>query len=376
MKPLTNTHIHTNYSFSVFVNPAQAVEQAVEENIKILGINDHYTVAGYDEFAKECAAKKVCPMFSMEAVAVDQDALKAGKRFNDPSNPGRCYFTAKSVTKELPKDGPGFKAMKTMRKSLTERNEKLIENINNHLNNIGENISLSMKTVEELTPAGNTTERHVTQVLAETLLALGKEKAGEIVEKLCGVPAPTLDDPATLQNFLRGKLIKAGCPDYAPELPEAFLSIDDMRELYLEMGAVPLYPVLGNPINEMEESISELINYLAEKKIFALEVIPDRNTKERLLEIVEAAKIAGIPVVTGTEHNTKTPGPLVGKFIEEEPFRTAFFDNALVMLGHKVAVDKGEEGYVLPSGELRFSDRQEGLKYFMELGREFYEQNV
>ena len=75
MMPLTNTHIHTNYSFSVFESPAQAVNQAVGENIKILGINDHYTVAGYDVYKKASLAKKICPMFSMEAVAVDQKCL-------------------------------------------------------------------------------------------------------------------------------------------------------------------------------------------------------------------------------------------------------------------------------------------------------------
>ena len=376
MKPLTNSHIHTNYSFSVFESPAQAVNQAVEENIKILGINDHYTVSGHEEFQKACADKKVCPMFSMEAVAVDQKCLEEGKRFNDPNNPGRFYFTAKSITKKLDENGPGFNAMQTMRKSLTERNEKLIENLNDHLKNIGEDFSISMEAVEALTPAGNTTERHVVQILAEKILEEGKERAGEIAEKLCGAAAPSLDDPATFQNFLRGKLIKAGCPDYAPELPEAFLSIEDMCSLYLEMGAVPLYPVLGNPETEMEENFDDLIDYLATKKIFAIEVIPDRNTRERLLDVVEAAKKAGIPIVTGTEHNTKTPGLLVDKFTAEEPFRTAFFDSALVLLGHRVAVLNGETGYVDSEGNLRFENRAEGLEYFKELGKKFYEESI
>jgi hypothetical protein len=312
----------------------------------------------------------------MEAVAVDQKCLEEGKRFNDPNNPGRFYFTAKSITKKLDENGPGFKAMQTMRKSLTERNEKLIENLNNHLKSIGENFSISMETVEALTPAGNTTERHVVQVLAEKVLEEGGERAGEIVEKLCGTAAPSLDDPATFQNFLRGKLIKAGCPDYAPELPEAFLSIEDMCSLYLEMGAVPLYPILGNPETEMEENFDDLISYLATKKIFAIEVIPNRNTRERLLAVVEAAAKAGIPIVTGTEHNTKTPGLLVDKFTAEEPFRTAFFDSALVLLGHRVAVINGETGYVDSKGNLRFENRAEGLEYFKNLGREFYERSI
>ena len=376
MTPLTNTHIHTNYSFSVFDSPAQAVNQAVKENIKILGINDHYTVDGHDEFAKECSAKKICPMFSMEAVAVDRHCLDNGKRFNDPNNPGRFYFTAKSVTKKLLPNSYGFNALQTMRKSLTERNEKLVENLNNHLKNIGENFSISMREVENLTPTGNTTERHVVQILAEKIIETGGNRAGEIVEKLCGSFPDNLNDPATFQNFLRGKLIKAGCPDYAPELPDAFLSIEDMRALYLEMGAVPLYPVLGNPITEMEENFDDLICFLAQKNIFALEVIPNRNSRERLLAVVNAAKNAKIPIVTGTEHNTKTPGSLIDQFSEEEPFRTVFFENALVLLGHRVAVLNGETGYVDAKGNLRFDDREKGLEYFKNLGRNFFEQST
>ena len=146
--------------------------------------------------------------------------------------------------------------LKRMRRALTARDQQIIANLNRHLASIGQPIEISMATVEALTPAGNTTERHVMQVLAEALCARGKDACGEAVHALCGADAPALDDPATLQNFLRGKLIKAGGPDYAPESPEAFVSIADMRAMYLEMGAVPLYPVLGNPVTEGEENIS------------------------------------------------------------------------------------------------------------------------
>ena len=95
-----------------------------------------------------------------------------------------------------------------------------------------------------------------------------------------------------------------------------------------------------------------------------------------MLEVVEAEKKAGIPIVTGTEHNTKTPGLLVDKFTAEEPFRTAFFDSALVLLGHRVAVLNGETGYVDSEGNLRFENRAEGLEYFKELGKKFYEESI
>lgn len=371
--PLTNTHIHTNYSFSVFTSPAAAVEQAVSEGIEILGINDHYTVAGHDEFRRVCAAHKLAPLFSMEAVALDLDAQAAGKRVNDPGNPGRCYLTAKSITRTLADGSRGAQVIARMRKALTDRNVQLVANLSRHLAAIGAPVTMSMADVEALTPAGNMTERHVIQVLAEKILALGRERAREVFTKLCDSAPPDIDTAGVLQDFLRGALVKAGKPDYAPELPEAFEPLPHMAQLYLEMGAIPTYPILGNPITEVEENIAALLARLETYKIFAVEVIPNRNTRERLLEIVEAAQAAQIPVFTGTEHNTKTPGPLVDKFSREEPFRMAFFDGALVALGHAAEVAAGREGYVRADGSLRSANRAEGLAYFRAKGQEAFD---
>jgi hypothetical protein len=366
--PLTNTHIHTNYSFGVFTSPDEAVEQAVAEGISILGINDHYTIAGHDAFRRACDARGVCPLFSMEAVALDLDAQKAGKRLNDPGNPGRCYLTAKSVTTPLAAGTKAAKALDQMRAALTARNAVLVGNLNRHLESAGVPVQLDMAAVEALTPAGNTTERHVVQALAEAILGRGAEAAA-LFERLCGAPPPGLDNAGTLQDWLRGKLIKAGCPDYAPELPEAFLPMADMVDLYLALGAIPTYPVLGNPLTEVEKDIPALLDWCASLRIFAIEVIPNRNTRERLLEIVEAAGRAGVPVFTGTEHNTKTPGPLVDRFSREAPFRTAFFNGALVALGHAEEVQRGKGGYVDQTGALRFADRAKGLAHFIEVGK-------
>ena len=50
----TNCHIHTSESFSVFRSPSEAVWQAAREGLAVLGINDHYTVAGHEEFRQAC----------------------------------------------------------------------------------------------------------------------------------------------------------------------------------------------------------------------------------------------------------------------------------------------------------------------------------
>ena len=42
-----NAHLHTPYSFSAFDTLTDALNRAVAENVKVVGINDFYTTAGY-----------------------------------------------------------------------------------------------------------------------------------------------------------------------------------------------------------------------------------------------------------------------------------------------------------------------------------------
>jgi len=49
---LVNAHLHTPYSFSAFTDISQALNMAVNENVKVVGINDFYTTDGYSEWAE------------------------------------------------------------------------------------------------------------------------------------------------------------------------------------------------------------------------------------------------------------------------------------------------------------------------------------
>jgi hypothetical protein len=97
----TNCHIHTSESFSVFRSPAEAVWQAARENLAVLGINDHYTIAGHEEFRRACELAGIAAAFSLEAVAMDREAQAQGLLLNDPDNPGRVYLCGKGVTRSV-----------------------------------------------------------------------------------------------------------------------------------------------------------------------------------------------------------------------------------------------------------------------------------
>ena len=90
-----NGHFHTPYSFSAFKDLRQVFTMAREESVKVLGINDFYTMAGYDEFHDLSQDFKLFPLFNIEFMSLLKAEQKAGIRVNDPNNPGRTYFSGK-----------------------------------------------------------------------------------------------------------------------------------------------------------------------------------------------------------------------------------------------------------------------------------------
>ena len=367
----TNLHIHTNESFSVFRSPTQAVWQAVQEGVAVLGINDHYVIDGHEEFRRACEIARIPATFSMEAVAMDRAAEARGELTNDPGNPGRTYLCAKGITRVPPGDSPAMQSLAAMRAALERRNRAMTEKLREFFAERMGSEGPDWADVVGLTPRGNATERHISKAALLWLRELAKARgaaATDLVAQCCGAEPPA-DNDAALQNFIRSALLKAGGPCYVEESPDAFLSLDEMRNLFLAFGAIPTYPVLGNPVTGAERNINALMDRLEAMNIFALEVIPHRNTKERLAEIIEAARARCWPVFNGTEHNTPAPAPLLAELSLDPDFLPWFEGSAAVLLGHQALVARGEPGFVNDDGTPTIAHAQERLGHFADAGR-------
>ena len=96
--PDVNAHLHTPYSFSAFRDIDEALDMAVEEGVKVVGINDFYTTRGFDEWADGCKKRGLVPLFGIEFISLNEADQKAGLRVNDPANPGRTYLSGKGLT--------------------------------------------------------------------------------------------------------------------------------------------------------------------------------------------------------------------------------------------------------------------------------------
>ena len=363
----TNCHIHTNESFSVFRSPSEAVWQAAREGLAVLGINDHYTVAGHDEFRRACEIADIDATFSMEAVGMDRAAEATKLLLNDPDNPGRVYLCAKGITRIPPDSSTAAQSLVRMRAALELRNQEMTVKVGQLFRERLEADGPAWEDVRALTPRGNTTERHVgwaALVRLREIAAARGVSVSEAIARCCGVAPPAGADDAALQIFLRSKLLKAGAPCYVRETEDAFVSSEELREMFLAFGAIPTYPVLGNPVTSGERDVEALLDRLEASGFYAIEVIPHRNTRERLAEIVSAARRRWWPVFNGTEHNTPEARPLLDPYALDPEFEPWFRQSTALMLGHQAAVSRGEPGFVGENGRPSMSDARARFEFF------------
>ena len=368
----TNCHIHTSESFSVFRSPSEAVWQAAREHIAVLGINDHYTTAGHDEFRRACKIAGIAATFSLEAVAMDRESEEANLRLNDPDNPGRIYLCGKGVTRTPAEDLPEMRSLARMRSALARRNREITHKVDQHFRNRLSAAGPTWEDVIALTPRGNATERHVAYAVLLRLRELAETQGRplpEIIAACCGTAPPAGGDDATLQIFLRAKLLKAGAPCYVREDADAFVSVAELRRIFLAFGSIPTYPVLGNPVLSGEQNIETLLDRLEAQGFHAVEVIPVRNTRERLEEIVFLAQRRWWPVFNGTEHNTPEIRPLLDPFALDPEFEPWFRQSSALLLGHQRLVAQGQPGFVDLDGLPTIPDPKARFEHFSGTGQ-------
>jgi hypothetical protein len=368
----TNCHIHTSESFSVFRSPTEAVWQAAREGLAVLGINDHYTIAGHEEFHRACEIAGIAAAFSLEAVAMDRDAESQGVLLNDPDNPGRVYLCGKGVTR-IPSDSSAeMQNLARMRAALERRNREITEKVAALFRERMHADGPTWESVRGLTPRGNATERHVawaTLVRLRDWAAAQGVPLSEAITKCCGAAPPAGADDAALQIFLRSKLLKAGAPCFVRESEEAFVFVEELRRIFLAYGSIPTYPVLGNPVTSGERDVEALLERLEEAGFHAVEVIPHRNTRQRLSEIVSTARRRWWPVFNGTEHNTPEAKPLLDPFALDPEFEPWFRASTALLLGHQRLVAQGQGGFVDLEGRPTIADPRARFEHFSQAGR-------
>jgi hypothetical protein len=371
-----NGHFHTPYSFSAFKDLKQVFQMAEKEKVNILGINDFYTTAGYEEFTELCEGYRKFPLYNIEFMGLLKPEQENGIRVNDPNNPGRMYFCGKGLDFPVNPESNALKVISELRNESSRQTREMVEKISAHLIKIDADMSLDYDRILTTLTKGMLRERHIAKAIR--LKVFEKYKTDEERKKAFTAIFNGKECMSDLNNFslveeeIRSRLLKSGGPGFVKEDQKAFLEIDEIIKIIIEAGGIPTYPVLCDDKNdnftEYEKDPETLFRELTSRNIYSVELIPGRNTYSRLKEYSCYFHDRKFLVTFGTEHNSPEMIPLKvdtrgGKPLDEE-LKFMAFEGACVMAAHQYLRSKRKDGYGNHDGSLKTDQLDE----FIELG--------
>ena len=382
--PNVNAHLHTPFSFSAFEKLTDALDMASDEDVTVVGINDFYSMDGYEEWQKEALKRHLFPLFNIELISLQDEDQKNGIRVNDTNNPGRTYISGKGLSCP-PALGEPFASQ--IANIITETNEQVKEmcrKVNELLLSSNAGFSLNFETIKVSLTEGFVRERHLAKALRMSTYSHFKNEPEEIktfLEKIFNGKALKSDiyDYAGIENEIRGNLLKAGGAAFVPEDPRAFLPLDNVRKIIIAAGGIPTYPFLADDTNgvftDFEKDIEKTAGILKQRGIFSAEFITTRNSAEVLEKYAGYLYDNGFIVTFGTEHNTPAMEPIKLLTREKEPLSDRLkqinYDSACVIAAHQERVRKGKPGYVdwdgIADTSLRGEFIKEGNKLIQEV---------
>ena len=378
---LVNAHLHTPYSFSAFTDISQALNMAVNENVKVAGINDFYTTDGYKEWAKGCAERKIFPLFNIEYISLNSSDQAAGIKVNDPNNPGRTYLSGKGLSFPPKLDEPYGSKLESVLHETNLQVERMCSKLNEVLANMNAGFSLDYEDIKSSMTKGMVRERHLAKALRKKVsesFVITSEKQLFYKTVFGGKELKSdIEDFAATENEIRGNLLKAGGAAFIAESPEAFLDMEMVCSMILESGGIPTYPFLADDSNgkftDFEAPKETVIGILKERNICSVEFITTRNSLAVLEEYAEYFRKNGFVVTFGSEHNTPAMEPIELFARKSTPLSSLLveinYEGACITAAHQYLVATEGIGYVDSDGKPDLTKRE----YFSTLGKALIE---
>jgi hypothetical protein len=356
--PDINAHIHTPHSFSAFTSIEQAFNLAKNEGVEVLGINDFYTTDGYAEFAELARKNKIFPLFNIEFMSLQNDLQEAGIRVNDPNNPGRTYFSGKGLRQSAEMSETSAKKIKALQEESNRQTFEMVDKLNTFFAENKIDIQFDAADVQKRLAKNLFRERHIAQAIRIAVFEKEKSEAGRknLLQKIFSGKEvkSSVNDEAGLENEIRGNLLKAGGAAFVPEDPKAFLSLEEVKEVIIDAGGIPCYPVLLDDPNgnctDYEADKEKLLQELISKDVYSVELIPGRNDCKILKDFVKYFYDNNFIITFGTEHNTPKLDPMKitcrsGVELDDE-LKQINYEGAAVIAAHQYLIANGQEGYL------------------------------
>jgi hypothetical protein len=291
-------------------------------------------------------------------MSLQNDLQEAGIRVNDPSNPGRTYFSGKGLCQPAKMSEVSAEKINALKAESNRQTYEMVDKLNVYFAEKEIEIQFNAKEVQERLAINLFRERHIAQAIRIAVFKKENTDLGRVtlLNQIFGGKEvkSAINDAAGLENEIRGNLLKAGGAAFVPEDPKAFLSLEEVIELIIDAGGIPCYPVLldfgDENYTDYEADKGKLLETLKSKNVFSIELIPGRNKFHILKEFVKYFHENGFVITFGTEHNTPKLDPIkisAGGGIDlDDELKEINYEGAAVVAAHQYLVANGQEGYL------------------------------
>ena len=367
-----NAHLHTPYSFSAFRDIDEALDKAVAEGVKVVGINDFYTTKGYDEWADGCKERGLVPLFGIEFISLNEADQKAGLRVNDPANPGRIYLSGKGLTHPFHLGKSYASQLAAVQLESNRQVERMCQKLNDLLQKEQMGFLLDLDQIKKDLTRGSLRERHLARALRMELYEYCNHSESVIREMLSTLFGgkqlkSATDDHAGVENEIRANLLKSGGTAFVPEESAAFLPMETVCRIIRAAGGIPTYPFLADDpkggYTDFENDLEKVAIELTQRGLHSVEFITTRNEQQLLENYASYLYEQGFIVTFGSEHNTPLLEPIRlttrGGLPLTDRLREINYAGACVIVAHQHQVAQGLQGYLNVEGVADRSRRDE-----------------
>lgn len=379
-----NAHLHTNYSFSAFDSIPQAAQMAAEQNVKVVGINDFYSMEGYAEWDRETRARGLYPLFNIEFISLNAEDQLRGVRVNDPNNPGRTYLSGKGLAYPVTLSGEPAAKLAKVREESNRQVAAMCRKVEGLFKECGCDFGYNYELIKSALTCGSVRERHLAKAIRHAVDRIfpDRQEAAQFYSKLFGGKPLKSDigDAAKVENEIRGNLLKAGGAAFVPETPEAFLPMEEVRRIILAAGGIPTYPFLADDakgcFTDFEEDLQDVAAMLKRRGFYSVEFITTRNCPQVLEKYAEYLWDQGLAVTFGSEHNTPAMEPVMlscrGGVPLSDTLKRLNYYGACIIAAHQKLYGERGYGFLDAEGRPRVAAREE----FIDLGNKLIKEAI
>jgi hypothetical protein len=319
-----NNHVHSTYSFSPYT-PSDIPVKAKAAGLGTVGIMDHDSVSGCEEFLEACKRVDIAATIGFEMRVNMNGTTMEGRKTNNPDEPNISYIAMHGIPRNQLGTVEAF--LKPIHEARIARDRREVEKLNIVLAERSAptlDFDKDVIAISEAANGGSITERHILYALSLKLI----EEHGK-GEWLVGFVEGRMKVP--LAGTLKELLLDTENPHYAYDLlgafksslvPEFFIcsdydeciSVHDAVKFGNGIGAIPAYAYLGDvgesPTGDKkaekfeDDFLDELVPELKQIGFKAITYMPPRNTKEQLLRLQKLCQENGLMEISGVDINS------------------------------------------------------------------------